>query len=353
MDQTQQLDDRITPFIPGQLWTGPGQSSIEDDPNCTPGSVSKPLLTETIDPETILTSLSRNSHWSNPLTDNSFLGLTSSGSVSNNMIGGMNQLNNNQNRPGRGGNNNNNSTWSSNSTNNNGNIGYNTQLSLQNQSLMTNSSTNNNNGGSIGEQLWGIGSRSSSRMGVNAPNNLAAPNASSSANLNRNSASFNNNPLLNQLQQQQQQQQQQQFYRSNSWNVPQQQQQQQHQLNPNQNNNNNQDGRSSASLNNNFPVNSGHFILIRNVSAQIDQTTLKQLCAQHASSQLTYYRYIPQMTCVIVRYNTKEEANNAQNKLNSVSLGNTTIFTQPLNENDLKYEYCFNSLILSIYFWLI
>lgn len=87
---------------------------------------------------------------------------------------------------------------------------------------------------------------------------------------------------------------------------------------------------------NNSNVNSGNFILIRNVSAQVDQTTLRALCSQHASGQLTYYRYIPQMTCVIVRYNTKEEANNAQNKLNSVSLGNTQIFTQPLNENDLK-----------------
>ncbi len=110
--QQQQLDDRITPFIPGQLWAGAGQSSIEDDPNCTPGSVSKPLLTETIDPETILTSLSRNNHWSNSLTDNSLL--NSSLNSNNNMIGGgglgnntgmMNQMNNNNNnqrRPGTG-----------------------------------------------------------------------------------------------------------------------------------------------------------------------------------------------------------------------------------------------------------
>jgi len=218
---------------------------------------------------------------------------------------------------------------------------------MTNMSINNNSNNNNINGGSIGEQLWGVGSqRSSSRMGVNAPNPInnaaaAATQVNSSTNLNRNSASFNTNPLLNQLQQQQQQQQQQ-FFRSNSWNVPQQQQQQQqpqqHQLNTNNNNNNSQDGRSSANLNQNqFPVNSGHFILIRNVSAQIDQTTLKQLCAQHASSQLTYYRYIPQMTCVIVRYNTKEEASNAQNKLNAVSLGNNTIYTQPLTENDLKF----------------
>ena len=42
------------------------------------------------------------------------------------------------------------------------------------------------------------------------------------------------------------------------------------------------------------------------------------------------------MTCVIVRYNSRDEANNALGKLNSISIGNTTIFTQALSENDLK-----------------
>ena len=42
------------------------------------------------------------------------------------------------------------------------------------------------------------------------------------------------------------------------------------------------------------------------------------------------------MTCVIVRYNSKEEANNAQSKLNSITLNNAQLFTQPLNENELK-----------------
>ena len=74
MNVVDQVDDRITPFIPGQPWAGQGQS-IEDDPNCTPGSVSKPLLHETIDPESILTSLQRaggsvgqgSSQWPNTL----------------------------------------------------------------------------------------------------------------------------------------------------------------------------------------------------------------------------------------------------------------------------------------------
>jgi hypothetical protein len=71
----------------------------------------------------------------------------------------------------------------------------------------------------------------------------------------------------------------------------------------------------------------------------MDQSTLKALCAQHAIGQLTYFKYIPNMSCVIVRYNTKEESLNAHTKLNSISLGNTTINTQPITENDLKYYF--------------
>lgn len=91
MSVADQVDDRITPFIPGQPWAGQPGQSIEDDPNCTPGSVSKPLLHETIDPESILTSLQRaggtgsggqnSSQWSNALE----FGLSSL-SVSNSKI---------------------------------------------------------------------------------------------------------------------------------------------------------------------------------------------------------------------------------------------------------------------------
>ena len=38
----------------------------------------------------------------------------------------------------------------------------------------------------------------------------------------------------------------------------------------------------------------------------------------------------------IVRYSTKEEANNAKLKLNNITLGNTTIYAQFVNENDVK-----------------
>jgi hypothetical protein len=300
------------------LWAGNGQSSIEDDPNCTPGSVSKPLLTETIDPESILTSLQRNSQWSNSLSD-SLSSLASNSNNSSSLLGNPLTGNSNiRNRVGGSSNSNSVNSWSSNNQNNS--INYSTQMSLPNTSGQS----------SIGEQLWGV--RNSNRGSAA----IAAGNSNSGTSLNRNSASFSTNPVLNQQQQQQQQQQQhqlqqqqqQQFYRSNSWNVA----NQQSQLG------NNQDSRTLSNLTNNFQqiAYNGHFILIKNVTQQIDQSTLRALCAQHAVGNLTYYRHIPQMNCVIVRYNTKEEASNAQNKLNSMPLNGTTIITQPLTENELK-----------------
>lgn len=69
-DSSPYIDDRITPFVPGKLWTGTNATSIEDDPNCTPGSVSKSLLTETFDPESILNNLQHRSQWPDALTTN-------------------------------------------------------------------------------------------------------------------------------------------------------------------------------------------------------------------------------------------------------------------------------------------
>jgi hypothetical protein len=239
-----------------------------------------------------------------------------------------------------------NSSWNNTNsglgTNNSNNLS--SQLTLQNQNMMNlnngNNNSNSSNNSSISEQLWGV--RSSSRIGntTMAPSSSVAttPTANTNsavASANRNSTSFaspnisnnnnanNANSLLNQ----------QQFFRSNSWNV-----------NPQQVTNNNNANNSNNSNNNannfnplNGPINGGNFILIRGVTAQIDQSTLRALCAQHANGPLTYYRYITQMTCVIVRYNSKEESNNALSKLNGILLGNTTIFTQSLSENELKF----------------
>jgi hypothetical protein len=123
------IDDRITPFIPGQLWAGHGQSSIEDDPNCTPGSVSKPLLTETIDPESILSSLQRGNQWSNGVN------LGGISDLSNTILG--NNLNNNNN-------NNNNINNQINSSSNNG--GSNRSNAVGNQQRLATNWSNPNTG---------------------------------------------------------------------------------------------------------------------------------------------------------------------------------------------------------------
>jgi hypothetical protein len=251
-------DDRITPFIPGQLWASQ-QISMEDDPNCTPGSVSKPLLTETIDPESILAS-----HWSNTSIDH----LSLIGNNSN--FTGINQQLSNRSR--------------NNTTSGNGNVGasggggwnqlvnnFSSQMSMPSQSTNANSN-------SIGEQLWGV--RSSSRIGSSA---VAMANASSAATL--------RNPLQNQVPSNGNQAAStlasssvgnngnQQFYRSSSWNIPtsgtpnvngQQQQQQSHQLSNSQDSNRTNNMQFNNNNNGNFSITGGHFILIRNVSSQVN-----------------------------------------------------------------------------------
>jgi len=232
------IDDGVIPFVPGKIWAGTGPS-VEDDPNCTPGSVSRPLLTGAIDPESILGSLQRNGQWnSNKPFDLSNSLNSSMGSHLGNQIGSA--TNNSTNRQGR----NNSGAWPSNSNN------YMSQMSMP-----ASSNNNANNSGSIGEQLWGVrgGNNGNNRIGnTNSVNNQQ--NSNSLLN-NRNSSMINtnngNNSLLNQQQQQQ-------FFRSNSWNMN----SQQPQMNLDNRN-------SSMSNNNNFNLNNGHFILIRNVTLQV------------------------------------------------------------------------------------
>ena len=51
------------------------------------------------------------------------------------------------------------------------------------------------------------------------------------------------------------------------------------------------------------------------------------------NGNLSYFKYHNSMA--IVRYNTKEEAQNEQNKLN-FTIGNSTIVTQFISENEVK-----------------
>jgi hypothetical protein len=239
LDQ-QAIDDGVIPFVPGKIWAGTGPS-VEDDPNCTPGSVSRPLLTGAIDPESILGSLQRNGQWSNKPFDLSNSLNSSMGSHLGNQLGSV--ANSTTNRQGR----NNSGAWSSNSNN------YMTQMSMP-----ASSNNNANINGSISEQLWGVrgGNNGNNRMGnSNQVNNQL--NSNSLLN-NRNSSMINTNNGNNSLLSQQQQQQ---FFRSNSWNMNSQQ--------PQMNLDNNRNSSMSNNSNNNFNLNNGHFILIRNVTQQV------------------------------------------------------------------------------------
>jgi hypothetical protein len=266
--QNSGLDDRITPFIPGQLWTG-GQNA-EDDPNCTPGSFSKPLLTETIDPESILNSLQRSggsSQWPNSLD----LGLLGQGLLNNNGgLGGNNgnrSSGNNSNRMNMNNNGNNNSSWSSSSSNSNNQ--FMSQLSVQNQNLLSGGGGAGNS--SIGEQLWGV--RSSNGNNGNNNNNRSNNGGNNNnsgnllgnqggASLNRNASSFGNNSLMNQQQQQN-------FFRSNSWNIAGGQQQLGSSGDGRNSSQNMNNFNMSSNINNGVSINGGHFLLIKNITPQV------------------------------------------------------------------------------------
>lgn len=65
------------------------------------------------------------------------------------------------------------------------------------------------------------------------------------------------------------------------------------------------------------------FLLLRNLTPQIDGSTLKTLCMQHGPLQL--FHLALNNGIALARYSTKEEAAKAQAALNNCVLGNTTI----------------------------
>lgn len=67
---------------------------------------------------------------------------------------------------------------------------------------------------------------------------------------------------------------------------------------------------------------------------QIDGSTLRTLCMQHGPLP-AFHLYLSQ-GIALVRYSTREEAAKAQSALNNCVLGNTTIFADFANENDIQ-----------------
>lgn len=74
------------------------------------------------------------------------------------------------------------------------------------------------------------------------------------------------------------------------------------------------------------------WLLLRNLTAQIDGSTLRTLCVQHGPLQ-SFHLYLHQ-GFALIKYSSREEATKAQQALNNCVLGNTTI----LAENPTEWE---------------
>ncbi|KAG6450365.1 protein Gawky [Manduca sexta] len=76
------------------------------------------------------------------------------------------------------------------------------------------------------------------------------------------------------------------------------------------------------------------WLLLKNLTAQIDGSTLKTLCVQHGPLQ-NFHLYLNQ-GLALARYSTREEAAKAQMALNNCVLSNTTIFAESPAESEVQ-----------------
>ncbi|XP_037820925.1 protein Gawky isoform X1 [Lucilia sericata] len=76
-----------------------------------------------------------------------------------------------------------------------------------------------------------------------------------------------------------------------------------------------------------------NWLLLKNLTAQIDSSTLRTLCMQHGPL-LNFHLYLNQ-GIALCKYSTSEEARKAQMTLNSCFLGNTTIIAESPGENEV------------------
>lgn len=80
------------------------------------------------------------------------------------------------------------------------------------------------------------------------------------------------------------------------------------------------------------------FLVLRNLTPQIDGSTLKTLCMQHGP--LLLFHLLLNQGITLVKYSTKEEAAKAQTALNNCVLGNTTIFSEIPSEAEVQSYLC-------------
>ncbi|BES99135.1 Trinucleotide repeat containing 6C [Nesidiocoris tenuis] len=76
------------------------------------------------------------------------------------------------------------------------------------------------------------------------------------------------------------------------------------------------------------------WLLLRNLTPQIDGSTLRTLCLQHGPLQ-KFHLYLNH-GIALVKYASREEANKAQGALNNCVLGNTTIYAENPSEGDVN-----------------
>ncbi|XP_053697136.1 protein Gawky-like [Sabethes cyaneus] len=75
------------------------------------------------------------------------------------------------------------------------------------------------------------------------------------------------------------------------------------------------------------------WVLLKNLTAQIDGSTLRTLCMQHGPLQ-NFHLYLNH-SIALCKYMSREEASKAQQALNNCVLGNTTICAESTTESDV------------------
>uniref|UniRef100_A0A1I8NHN0 UBA domain-containing protein n=1 Tax=Musca domestica TaxID=7370 RepID=A0A1I8NHN0_MUSDO len=76
-----------------------------------------------------------------------------------------------------------------------------------------------------------------------------------------------------------------------------------------------------------------NWLLLKNLTTQIDSSTLRTLCMQHGPLQ-TFHLYLNQ-GIALCKYASREEASKAQMTLNNCFLGNSTIIAESPSENEV------------------
>uniref|UniRef100_A0A2S2RA09 Trinucleotide repeat-containing protein n=1 Tax=Sipha flava TaxID=143950 RepID=A0A2S2RA09_9HEMI len=76
------------------------------------------------------------------------------------------------------------------------------------------------------------------------------------------------------------------------------------------------------------------WLLLRNLTQQIDGSTLKTLCIQHGPL-VNFHMYLNH-GIALAKYSTREEASKAQGALNNCVLGNTTIFAESPTDAEVQ-----------------